>query len=238
MFSCEYCETSKNTYFKEHLRTATSDFRKWLFKTFFLDSHFQNHLDLAILQKYQSLLNESFKYKSVHSPPLNLTPTLSFESSFCIFIINGHDTKSTCLLSLGSLSFNRSFTMENKTFLSFLNFHMFFLLDVMIVNPWYLLRFSIKLFPMRNFLFFTRATCLMKNFRRDSHLVPISCDSLLRCLSPSVFVGPAIAKSPVFSMEVTMVIALGRFLNGCVVFLIESEDHWNIIWTNTVNILI
>ena len=151
MFSCEYCETSKNTYFKEHLRTATSDFRKWLFKTFFLDSHFQNHLDLVILQKYQSLLNESFKYKSVHSPPLNLTPTLSFESSFCIFIINGHDTKSTCLLSLGSLSFNRSFTMENKTFL---------------------------------------------------------------------------------------VIALGRFLNGCVVFLIESEDHWNIIWTNTVNILI
>ena len=71
----------------------------------------------------------------------------------------------------------------------------------------------------------------MKNFifHRDLHLVPISCNSFLRYLPPSVFLGPVIAKSPVFSMEVTMVIALGRFSNGCVVFLIQSEDHSNII---------
>ena len=25
MFSCEYCEISKNTYFEEHLRTADSE---------------------------------------------------------------------------------------------------------------------------------------------------------------------------------------------------------------------
>ena len=127
-----------------------------------------------------------------------------------------------------------------RLFLSFLNFHMFFLHDVMIVNPRYLLIFLIKLFSMRNFLFFMRATCLMKNFifHRDLHLVPISCDSFLRYLSPSLFVGPVIAKSPVFSMEVTMIIALGRFSNGCVVFLIQSKNHSNIIWTNTVNILI
>ena len=25
MFSCEYCEISKNTYFEEHLRTAASE---------------------------------------------------------------------------------------------------------------------------------------------------------------------------------------------------------------------
>ena len=26
LFSCEYCEIFKNTYFEEHLRTATSEF--------------------------------------------------------------------------------------------------------------------------------------------------------------------------------------------------------------------
>ena len=26
MFSCKYCEISKNTYFEEHLRTAASEF--------------------------------------------------------------------------------------------------------------------------------------------------------------------------------------------------------------------
>ena len=45
MFSCEYYEVSEKTYFEEHLR---SDFRKWLFKIFFLNNHFQNHLDKNI----------------------------------------------------------------------------------------------------------------------------------------------------------------------------------------------
>ena len=34
---------------------------------------------------------------------LYLTPTLSFEPRFCMFIINGYYTKSKCLYSLGSL---------------------------------------------------------------------------------------------------------------------------------------
>ena len=28
VFSCEYCEISKNTYFEEHLRTAASECRR------------------------------------------------------------------------------------------------------------------------------------------------------------------------------------------------------------------
>ena len=39
----------------------------------FRESHFQNHPDSAILQKYQSLSNQNFKHISVHMPSLNLT---------------------------------------------------------------------------------------------------------------------------------------------------------------------
>ena len=35
------------------------DFRKWLIRTFFLESCFQNLPDLVILQKYQSLSNQN-----------------------------------------------------------------------------------------------------------------------------------------------------------------------------------
>ena len=45
MFSGKYYEVSEKTYFGEHLR---SDFRKWLFKIFFLNSRFQNHPDKNI----------------------------------------------------------------------------------------------------------------------------------------------------------------------------------------------
>ena len=38
------------------------DFRKRLIKTFFLERHFQNHPDLVILQKYQSLSNQKSLY--------------------------------------------------------------------------------------------------------------------------------------------------------------------------------
>ena len=73
MFSCEFCEISKNTYFEEHLRTAASELILGLFRTSFLDSRFQNHHDLVILQKYESLSNQGFKRNSVHMPTLNLT---------------------------------------------------------------------------------------------------------------------------------------------------------------------
>ena len=56
-----------------------SDFKKWLFRTFFRDGCFQNHPDLVILQKYQSLSSQSFKHNSAHIPSINLTTTLSVE---------------------------------------------------------------------------------------------------------------------------------------------------------------
>ena len=58
--------------FLEHQfwRTSTysrwTDFRKWLFGTLFLDSRFQNHPDLVMSQKYQSLSNQSFKHNSAY----------------------------------------------------------------------------------------------------------------------------------------------------------------------------
>ena len=51
---------------------------------------FQNHPDSVILQKYQSLLQQSFKHNSGHMPSLHLTPTFHFVP----FIINGYYTKS------------------------------------------------------------------------------------------------------------------------------------------------
>ena len=52
VFSC--WEIFKKIYSEECFWT---DFRKWLFGNFFLDSRFQNHPDSVILQKYQSLSN-------------------------------------------------------------------------------------------------------------------------------------------------------------------------------------
>ena len=76
---------------------------KWLFSTFFLESRFQNHPDLAMLQKYQSLSNQSFKHNSTYMPSFDLTPTLSFEPRFRMFIITGYESKSKRLQSLESL---------------------------------------------------------------------------------------------------------------------------------------
>ena len=63
------------TPFEKHLRTAGSDLtlRSDFFGTLFLDSRFQNHPDAVILQKYQSLSNQSFKDYLVHMPSLYLT---------------------------------------------------------------------------------------------------------------------------------------------------------------------
>ena len=96
MYSCEYWEIS---IFEEHLRTAASEvtLESDSLVLFFLESRFQNHPDLVILQKYQLLSNKSFKYNLAHVPSLNLTPTLSFEPRFCIFIINGYGRKSKSL---------------------------------------------------------------------------------------------------------------------------------------------
>ena len=60
-------------YFQEHLfwrKSAYScfwsDVRKRLFRTFFLDSCFQKHSELLILQKTQLLWNQSFKQNLTH----------------------------------------------------------------------------------------------------------------------------------------------------------------------------
>ena len=70
-----------------------NDFRKWLFGTLFLDSHFENLPDSVILQKYQSLEKQSFKHNLRHMPYLNITPKFYFAPRFRLFIINGYYTK-------------------------------------------------------------------------------------------------------------------------------------------------
>ena len=71
-----------------------SDFINRLSGTFFLNSHFQNQPDLVIIQKYLPFPNQSFKQNPAHIPSLSLTPTLSFEHWFRMFIINSYDRKS------------------------------------------------------------------------------------------------------------------------------------------------
>ena len=46
-------------------------------------------LDPVILQKYHLFLSQSFKQNLAHMPSMYLTPTLSCETRFCMFIING-----------------------------------------------------------------------------------------------------------------------------------------------------
>ena len=87
IFSCEYCEISKDTCFEEHLPTAVSEV------TLGSDC-LGNNPDSVILRKYQLLSNQRFKHNSTHMSSLNLTPTLSFEPRFCMFIMNGYDRKS------------------------------------------------------------------------------------------------------------------------------------------------
>ena len=75
MFYC--CKIFKNTYFEEHLRTATSELileSDCLELCLKLDSRFENHPDLVILQKYDLLSNQRFKPKSAHMWSLYLTP--------------------------------------------------------------------------------------------------------------------------------------------------------------------
>ena len=81
MFYC--CKIFKNTYFEEHLRTATSELTlesDCLELCLKIDSRFENHPDLIILQKYDLLSNQRFKHKSAHmSSSLYLTPKLPFK---------------------------------------------------------------------------------------------------------------------------------------------------------------
>ena len=73
---------------------------------------FKTILTLSSIQKYQSLLNQSFKQNSAHMTSLNLIPRLSFEPRFCMFIINVQYTKSKCLQSLASFGVLSTITFQ------------------------------------------------------------------------------------------------------------------------------
>ena len=85
MFLCY--EILKNAYVEEYLVTAASELT--------LES---DYLELCfwsvILQKHQSLSSQNSIRNSAHMSPLNMTPTLSFQPRFCMFIINSSYTKS------------------------------------------------------------------------------------------------------------------------------------------------
>ena len=72
--------------------------------TLFLGRLFQNHPDSVSLQKYQSLSNQNFKQNTVWRimPSLDLTPDLSFEPKFRMFISNVYYIKSKRLWFLHS----------------------------------------------------------------------------------------------------------------------------------------
>ena len=87
MFSYEYCQISRNTYFEDISAYGYfwADFRKWLYRILFQSICFQSHPDLVIMQKYQSHSNQSFKYNSVDMLPLeSLADTTS--SDHVIFL--------------------------------------------------------------------------------------------------------------------------------------------------------
>ena len=96
MFSCEYCEISKSIYFEEHLRTAASEVTLGSdsFRLTFWRVAFKTILTCNVTKMLQSLSSQSFKYNLAHMLSLKLTPTLSFEPRFRMFIINGYDRKS------------------------------------------------------------------------------------------------------------------------------------------------
>ena len=89
-----------------------NDFRKRLFGTLFLDSHFENLPDSVILQKYQSLEKQSFKHNLRHMPYLNITPKFYFVPRFRLFIINGYYTKRNSRALVLGLLVSSTFTLK------------------------------------------------------------------------------------------------------------------------------
>ena len=67
-----YCPEFHNRLFDRYF--FQSDFRKWLSRTLFWAFNFQIHPDSVILQKCQSLSDQSFQFNLVHMPSLNLIP--------------------------------------------------------------------------------------------------------------------------------------------------------------------
>ena len=95
MFSCGCYKTSNNTYFEEHQHTAVSQLTLGSdCLGFFSEQLLWKYFNLKILQKYQLLLNQSFKRNLAQMPCLNLTPP--FERRFHMIIIRD-DTHMTSI---------------------------------------------------------------------------------------------------------------------------------------------
>ena len=65
----------------------------YIFKLTFVSGQSLSKPSWLILQKYQSLLNQSLKRNSAHMSSLYLTPKLSFEPRFRMLIMSGYYTK-------------------------------------------------------------------------------------------------------------------------------------------------
>ena len=66
-----------------------TDFTKWLFGALLLGNRFQNHPGSVILQKCQSLSNQSLKDNQVHMPSLYLTLCFLLNLGFvCLSVTN------------------------------------------------------------------------------------------------------------------------------------------------------
>ena len=96
------CEIFKNTCFEEYLHTAASERTLWS-DIFVSGSHFKASWLGNIIRKYQPLSNQSFKQNVEHMLSIYLSPVLSCEPTFRMFIFNGYYTKTKRLQSLDSL---------------------------------------------------------------------------------------------------------------------------------------
>ena len=66
-----------------------------IFRTLFLDSRFQNHPDSVTIQKYQIAFKPELYTQFGAYTVFKLTPNLSDEPRFCMYIVNGYYTKTT-----------------------------------------------------------------------------------------------------------------------------------------------
>ena len=72
----------------------------WLYEVIIWNFVSLSHLKpsrLCNIIKIPLAFKPNFKQNSVHMPSIYLTPTLSFEPRFCMFIINSYYTKIKCL---------------------------------------------------------------------------------------------------------------------------------------------
>ena len=99
------CEIFKNTYFEEDLRTVAFELTVLLNEVIVWNFVSGSHLKPSRLNitKIPVAFKPDLWKNSAYMPSIYLTPTLSCEPRFCMFVINGYYTKSKHLWSLNSL---------------------------------------------------------------------------------------------------------------------------------------